>query len=316
MPVTQRVLLCSIALSFCPINFALFAQVPGRDSIQKELNIPGKIGLFELKNRRRFEDGSLMLRYVNSASFSADVFLSSGPGFDEDCDLACATKVLHQEVDGFKSAIPEMIQRKYFDTASVLRDDTLTFPPGSLWRLGRHLLLSLRKDSETRLSDYYLFYLPGYRIKVRSTYVSDSANALKQLLADLPAALTARDTTVREKHISISTKMAGGITTVVPRVIAALTRLGYSIADSSVQSGRIITAPVSDQAMIPGALQSNGKPWPSEVITVYMAQKGDLVELMVTAVPGNYQTDEKRNMTVELIALSRVMGELRKEGAN
>jgi hypothetical protein len=136
------------------------------------LRIPSRVATFRLGGRRDYEDRALgiQLRYLAADSLYADVYLYPGPDFGARCDSLCAAEALAREVAQFQAEFPEFLNRKYFDSIAVSAVDTLTPGPERPWRLGQHLRLAVTRAGKPARSDFYLFYLPRYRVKVRFTY--------------------------------------------------------------------------------------------------------------------------------------------------
>jgi hypothetical protein len=136
------------------------------------LNVPQRVAGFALLDRHDYEDKSsgVQLRYTTPDSVMADVFVYPGADLVRDCAIECATKVLDQEIAGFRAIFPEMIKRGYVQAISVASEERLAPPTGAPWRLGHHLRLAVTREGKPLRSEFYLYYLPGYRVKVRATY--------------------------------------------------------------------------------------------------------------------------------------------------
>src|SRR5690242_4461464 len=132
-----------------------------------------------MAGRQDFDDRSLgvMLRYQRADSMRVDVFVYGGPDLASDCPVSCAAKVIDQDVDAFVSAFPEMVKRGYTDSIAVVTRRSLEPAPNDRWRLGRYLRLRLVTKGVVENSDFYLYYLPGVRVKLRASYPVDSARA-------------------------------------------------------------------------------------------------------------------------------------------
>ena len=159
------------------------------------VRIPREVAGFMLRDRRDDPDPRMgvTLRYQGPDSLIADVFLYPGPGFDAACDSTCAAGVLAREVAGFRDDFPEMLRRGYYRTIEVTSDSALAPPAGAAWRVGRRVRLRVSQDkSDVDRSDYVLFYLPGYRVKIRATYraTPERLRALDALAGALVPALT------------------------------------------------------------------------------------------------------------------------------
>ena len=150
------------------------------------LQIPDSIAAFQMSERKDFggADG-VMLRYRRADGLTGDVFIYAGPDLEKDCDIACARDVIRREGDDFIGSFPELIRRGYVDSIAVASDSALTPPPNSVWRLGRHMRFRTIRDGSPQWSDFYVYYLPDYRVKIRASYARDSsaARAIGQLAA-------------------------------------------------------------------------------------------------------------------------------------
>jgi hypothetical protein len=158
----------------------------------RKLAVPPFVAGFRMASRKTYEDPSdgVLLRYVSADTLVADVFVYPGPDLVAECPLECARRVIGQELESFRSGFPEMIRRDYVKEIAVTRDDTLAPPPGAAWHLGRHLLLNVRRAERAQRSDFYVYYLPGYRVKIRSTF-DETPQRLRELEAFARAVVVA-----------------------------------------------------------------------------------------------------------------------------
>jgi hypothetical protein len=126
-----------------------------------------------MSSRRDYRDPSagVVLRYVRPDSLVTDVFVYPGPDLGARCARECAHKVMDAEIDDFRTSFPEMIRLGYVQSITIVTDEPVLPPAGAVWQLGRHLRLVVQRDQRLQRSDFYLFYLPGYRVKVRGTFV-------------------------------------------------------------------------------------------------------------------------------------------------
>ena len=175
-----------------PTSAAASTPDPGAPAGYVKLVVPPRVAGFRALERKTYPDprDGVLVRYVSADSLSADVFVYPGPDFATDCPLECARGVIGREVDGFRSDFPELIRRDYVKEIAVVHDDTLAPPPGVPWRVGRHLLLTVRRADHPQRSDFYLFYLPGYRVKIRSTF-DETPQRRHELEAFVPAVVAA-----------------------------------------------------------------------------------------------------------------------------
>ena len=158
------------------------------------IGIPGQVAAFSLHSRRDYEDRALgtQLRYMGPDSLFADVYVYPGPDFGPGCDSTCAADVFARELAQFTNDFPEMVRRQYYDSIAVAGESSLPPGPGRPWRLGRHLRLAVTRDGKPARSDFHLFYLPVYRVKVRVTYdpTPPRTQALEAFMRELMPLLT------------------------------------------------------------------------------------------------------------------------------
>ena len=158
------------------------------------VRIPPRVASFAVKGRHDYEDRSLgtQLRYEAADSTIADVYLYPGPDLAADCPVACARTVMGNEVRSFENDFPEMVKRGYVQSIVVTDREELTPAADAAWQLGHHLTLAVTRDSLPQRSEFYLFYLPRYRVKIRATYVEtpERLAAVRAFAAELVPALT------------------------------------------------------------------------------------------------------------------------------
>ena len=137
------------------------------------IQVPDSIAGFAFARRHDYEDPALgvALRYVGAGGVEADVYLYPGPDFATDCPAACAQAHLAAEVRDFEAnIIPTMVERGYVQSASVAATQSLARPEGAVWQLGHRVTLAVTRDGGAQRSEFYLYYLPGYRVKLRATF--------------------------------------------------------------------------------------------------------------------------------------------------
>ena len=162
------------------------------------LRIPPAIGDFALLSRQddeRFGTGT-SLRYRSTDGLEVDAFVY---GLNPDvtrCGAACADSAVRAESAGFVGLIPVYLARGYFRSATVASEAPLPRPSGALWLAGYRVSLAVVRDAGPEQSDFLLYILPGYRVKVRATYPAQAATAARmqrfadELLVRLPAGRT------------------------------------------------------------------------------------------------------------------------------
>lgn len=157
-----------------PASPAPPAPVPGYIGIRS----PDTVADFALVSREDFEDeaAGVGLRYERPSGLLVDVYVYPGPDLADKCGLSCASAMLAAEVSGFQESLPMLIQRGHVQAARVTATRSLTPPPTARWRVGHHLTLAVTRDDLAQRSDFYLYYLPRFRVKVRATYEDNQAN--------------------------------------------------------------------------------------------------------------------------------------------
>jgi hypothetical protein len=137
------------------------------------LAVPERVAAFKMQTRRDYDDPALgvQLRYQGPDSVSADVFVYPGPDLGAACPLACAQRYLDDEIAQFRRSIPELLRRGYFQQVNITLSEPLVPNGATPLQLGHHLAMAVTRDGRDQRSELYLYYLPGYRVKVRATFV-------------------------------------------------------------------------------------------------------------------------------------------------
>lgn len=143
-----------------------------------DLTVPLSVAAFKMTKRHDYEEAGagVQLRYEGPENLIADVFVYPGPDLASKCPLACASKLLAAEVAGFEGSIPEIIRRGFVQSAKITATETLVPPSAGPWQVGHHLTLAVMRDSLAQRSEFYLFYLPNFRVKVRATFTESEAH--------------------------------------------------------------------------------------------------------------------------------------------
>lgn len=271
----------------CLTTTAAMAQRADTSVVQ--FGVPQLIGSWVFVSRHDYPDPALgvLVRYQRPDGLRVDVFAYPGPDLATRCPAACAKDVLDREINDFVGAFPEMIKRQYVDTVFVVSDKTLSPAADDVWQLGRHLVLGVVSKGTAERSDFYLYYLHGFRIKLRASYVADSSRVhgvdqFAQML--VPAMLTPSPPTVAERDssgastelpIGVSVTVSGHQPDVFRRLAGAVVQQGYTIADSSAAGGRIVTAPLIGWPKGTETEAWHGKDSPGVVLYVTAHAKGD-----------------------------------------
>jgi hypothetical protein len=252
-------------IRFAPFGFiatSAFAQTPQGSATPSAparepeaatavtIAVPKQVAGFEFVARHDYDDQSLgvQLRYANADSVMVDVFVYPGPDLAQHCAQACAAQQLDTELADFRGSIPEMIKRGYVQAMTVVREENLAPPAGAAWRLGHHMRLAVKRDDRPMRSEFYLFYLPRYRVKIRSTF-SDSSPRVQSVegfasgLVPAMVGAAQRPAADERNAISMSVKLSNRPSQVFLLAARALRDLGFTIADSSSSTGELNTSP-------------------------------------------------------------------------
>jgi hypothetical protein len=257
------------------------------DTSVVRLGVPQSVGPWVFAGRHDYPDPALgvLVRYQRPDSLRVDVFAYPGPDLASRCPLACAKDVLAREINDFVGAFPEMIKRQYVDTVFVVSDKTLSPAADNAWQLGRHLVLGVVSKGTAERSDFYLYYLRGFRIKLRASYVADSSRVhgveeFAQMVVPAmwmrpPVAQRDSDGASTERPISVSVTVSGHQPDVFRRLAGAVVQQGYTIADSSTTDGRIVTAPLVGWPKGTETKAWHGKDSPGVVLYITAHASGD-----------------------------------------
>ncbi len=147
---------------------------------QIEITVPDSVGAFRMLRRIDYEEAELgvQLRYQGPDALIADVFVYPGPDLTRECPAPCAKERLASEIADFERDIPEIIRRGYVESATITATEPLVPEPGAPWHMGHHLILAVTRDGRAQRSDFYLYYVPGFRVKVRATFPENERHLL------------------------------------------------------------------------------------------------------------------------------------------
>ena len=296
------------------------ASAQRSDSGGVTLRIPPSVGPFAMKMRKDMEqaDAGTMLRFVRDVdSLSADVFLYAGPDLATACPLECSRTLLDSEISEFIGFIPELVRLHYVDSMSVIGDDTLVAGAADRWVMGRHLTLHQRHEGRSEESHFYLYYLPGVRVKVRASFVPDTSRtrAVADFAAGIVPALTAPApvTSAEEpRHMAIDVTLPGGARDLFARAVAVLGKAGYTIADSSLADGRLVTAPRFAWPLGSEKESWHGTESPGVSLRIDLAPAGDSTRLTVSGRSPTRAdwTDAKVAQQLELLSVLQMASDL------
>lgn len=159
------------------------------------LRLPSAVGAFRFVARQDFEDPSqgAMFRFRTSDSLAADVFLYPGPDLEGDCPLDCARRLLESEQKGFSTAMAELKASGRIESYRKVSDASLSRPDGAAWAIGHRIGMRVRMAGAEHQSHFWLVYLAGVRLKVRSTFIDAAGRegALEEFLSNVVEAFVA-----------------------------------------------------------------------------------------------------------------------------
>lgn len=229
--------LLALALWIAASPTSLAAQDPDSTKEGRSIAVPRRLGPFRLVRQQPYDDPRLgtMFRYVALDSQLVDVFVYPGPDFGKNCAMECAQEAIQNEVDEFKNSFTMMRERGYVDSIEVAAEDTLSPDSSDVWKIGRAMRLNIVRRGTPLVSDWVVWYVPIFRIKVRATYPDrEPERAYVRMFADsIVAAIEAESRAEeRTRGITMTASYAGSIDSHVPRVAAAMRALGYIISDS------------------------------------------------------------------------------------
>lgn len=145
------------------------------DSGRFSLQVPRVVGEFTGMSRRNYPDPSLgsLFRFRTADSLHVDVYIYPAPGERHGCGAACVDSAARVQSVSFTNGIPEYLRRGYFTAATVVADSGLVPGAGAAWRTGRMVRLDVEQDGVGQRSDFFLYALPDFWVKLRATYAAD-----------------------------------------------------------------------------------------------------------------------------------------------
>ena len=291
------------------------------------IRVPDAIADFRMIHRKDYDDRAFgtMLRYQRPHdSLYVDLFVYPGPDFASGCDLACAREALRREGDDFIGAFPMLVERQYVDTIALASDSALAVPADAPWRLGRHMRFAQMRKGQPEWSDFDLYYLPGFRVKLRASYPRDTAftTVVSRFATAAIPALTGRDARATDvatadsaadlRHIMVSTTLPGAPAANFALVARLLAKAKYEIADSSSAEWRLLTAPRYAPSPDADGKKRSADESPGVRLLVRLAPKGDSTTVEISGEsptrPG--WTDAKAAQLVEMLSVMELAAKL------
>lgn len=193
-----RILVCAgaalLAAGTLNAQGAATAPVPREQPAEPDqgaVRIPPEVAGFRMMGRHDYEDPSMgtTVRYGrDDDDLHVDIYVYPGVEVNAACDAVCAVKA---EADGFIGDFPGLVRAGHYERLDLTADEPLQPPAGAPWAYGRHLSMSVRRRGQELESQYWVFSMPGFFLKARSSYpASPEARARVQRFADeLPGAL-------------------------------------------------------------------------------------------------------------------------------
>lgn len=147
----------------------LTAAVPRAQAEQGSATAPPEVAGFRMMGRHDYEDPRMgtTVRYGRGDDLYLDIYVYPGVQVTAECDAACA---VNSEADGFVGDFPELIRAGHYETLDVTADERLQPPAGAPWAFGRHLTMKVRRQGRDLESHYWLFSMPGFMLKARSSF--------------------------------------------------------------------------------------------------------------------------------------------------
>ena len=111
-----------------------------------------------------------MLRYRAADSLAADVYVYPSPVDGVRCGAPCADSLAQSEARSFGMTFT-MTQLRTYDSAVVMRPDTLYPAEGERWLAGSLVRVRGTRRGRQVASDFFLFLPPLHYVKVRASYL-------------------------------------------------------------------------------------------------------------------------------------------------
>jgi hypothetical protein len=153
------------------------------DQPRGSVQAPGELAGFAIVSRQDYEDPAMgtQVRYGRDELY-VDIFIYPGVPVTTGCDAACAVS---SAAEGFIGSLPGLVREGHYESMDVTADEPLRPSAGAPWAFGRHLTMSVRRQGRALESHYWLYSMPGYFLKVRSSYpASPGARAHVQRFVD------------------------------------------------------------------------------------------------------------------------------------
>jgi hypothetical protein len=132
-------------------------------------------------------------RYSDGSGFEPDVYIYPMPPGDEPCVAGCLAEAAEREYGNFKGLFPALIQRKYYDSIVVIREEPAAVPAGSWLGKGRHATLRMVVQGQSHESHFIVYAGRDQFVKVRVSAPVDAGVGprldafLGELVARAPA---------------------------------------------------------------------------------------------------------------------------------
>jgi hypothetical protein len=316
--------ICHLLLLATVVSAPVPAQSPDSTSGSRgrQVSVPQQLGPFKLARQQRYDDPAMgtMFRYLSPDTVPVDVFIYPGPDFGDACPMECAVKAIDAETKGFRDGFPLMLERGYVDSIAVTAEDTLLPDSSDAWKIGRGLQMRVVRDGDALRSDFVVWYLPTYRVKLRATYPDrEPIRAYVRFFTDtlIESIIERSRIAERNRPFAMSVTLAGAPATHLDTVAASLRSLGYVIEDSSVAAPAtwLQTAPRTDWTGSAMLERYGADASPALQLLAAFEPKGDstVVRLMARRVPNGEDPNDDAAQQMSLMAVMEVLSTFTKK---
>ncbi|HEX5725025.1 MAG TPA: hypothetical protein VFX98_06140 [Longimicrobiaceae bacterium] len=199
---------------------------------QTAFTTPNVVGEFRATGSEDLKPGQVT-RYTRGRDrdFYVDVYVYPFQP-DSGCAAGCDSVAVRKEADDFVNLIPQLLERRYYDSLRVVSDEAIELPSGSGVLRGRYLRLTGGMRGRAVTSHYYLLGAGDLLVKARATVPPDSAgdaavDAFVRGFAARARSTTCTDGPSNSDGTTLQIRLDVPAAELAPRVEEALRRLGY-----------------------------------------------------------------------------------------
>jgi hypothetical protein len=236
-------------------------------------------------------NAGIQYQYVAENGFRPNVYVYPHAPAQGLCLGDCRTAMARREVESFKELTSAMIQRGYYDSMTVVRDESFPAPAGSWLGEGRHVTLRVVQRGEVGESHFLVWAGQETLVKIRATYpvgqfpTTQLKTFANELVAEFPPRYSCPLAPSRSNSITASV--------VLPKLDQALAdRIDGAFAD--LPAGLSYRAPAQGQWRseptfviprgVPPTIASPERN-PGYILSVTFEPRGDSVSMAVTTAP-------------------------------